>query len=111
MFFSFCGFSVGEPSTFYSCFLFHISLFVAFFDFSSFSLFLFLIRLRFVNHILLLISKSGHYTLLHVAYIIKSYTPPPPFARCIFSVEIANSFMNFFPFLDETDSIFHEDCI
>ena len=62
------------------CFVFSsfaFSLFLDFIDSSAFPLFLFLIGLRFVNYILLEISKSGHYTRLYVAYIIKSCNPYP----------------------------------
>ena len=58
-------------------FSFAFSLFLDFIDSSAFPLFLFLIGLRFVNYILLEISKSGHYTRLYVAYIIKSCNPYP----------------------------------
>ena len=58
-------------------FSFVFSLILDFIDSSAFRLFLFLIGLRFVNYILLEISKSGHYTRLYVAYIIKSCNPYP----------------------------------
>ena len=62
---------------FFFVFSFVFSLFLDFIDSSAFPLFLFLIGLRFVNYILLEISKSGHYTRLYVAYIIKSCNPYP----------------------------------
>ena len=62
-----------RTSTFCSCFLFHIFLVLAFIDSSAFLFVLCLIMLRFVNHILPLISKAGHYTLLHEAYIVRSW--------------------------------------
>ena len=64
-------------SFFFFVFSFVFSLFLDFIDSSAFPLFLFLIGLRFVNYILLEISKSGHYTRLYVAYIIKSCNPYP----------------------------------
>ena len=64
-------------SFFFFVFSFVFSLFLDFIDSSAFPLFLFLIGLRFVNYVLLKISKSGHYTRLYVAYIIKSCNPYP----------------------------------
>ena len=66
-----------ETSRFCSRYLFHIFLVLTFIDSSAIPVVCFLIMLRFVNHMWLLISKPGHYMLLHVAYNGKSCYPPP----------------------------------
>ena len=72
-----CFFYFFSIFIFWLCFLFCIFLVLAFIDSSASPLFLFLIRLRFVNCISLEISKSGQNTRLYIAYIIKSCNPYP----------------------------------